>query len=378
MDPHRAVICGIGSTDHAALAAPASQPRDAVALAAQALSAALADSGLALDDLDGLVASRIHYESASDDFGLRRLRFLVGYEGAGRMTGIALQHAVLAIESGAAEVVALVYGNNGRSAGMSYGGDYIGNATAAYDSLHGMTSPGAYVAAMYRRYLHGSGDAGDALAPFALSNRLYAALNPRAVMRTVLTREQYRDSRYIAEPLRLHDYCLINDGAIAVILCARRHARRLRQVPVAVRAIASRSDIADRYISRDFYHDACAAVATELYAKAGIERADIDVLQVYDNFTPITLFTLEGFGFASRGAGCREASVERFAPDGDLPLNTSGGHTSEGYMQGWGHLHEAVVQLRGAGGARQVPGARLAQYACASPIVSSCILAREE
>jgi acetyl-CoA acetyltransferase len=115
-------------------------------------------------------------------------------------------------------------------------------------------------------------------------------------------------------------------------------------------------------------------MADRLFAAAGVGHRDIDVLQVYDNFTPTVLFSLEGMGFCGQGESKDFLTAERIARDGELPINTSGGHTSESYMQGWALLAELVRQLRGEAGERQVADCRVGQYVCCAPISNSIIM----
>lgn len=226
-------VVGVGSTNYADLYGQRDPLRTQEALGVTALRNALADAGLATADLDGLITSRImSYERLGTMIGARDVRIVNAYEGSGRMAGVALQDAVALIQGGHASTVALVYGNNGRSAGATYGGDY-GNQEAYYDWAYGMTSPGAYVSLMYQRYKQLNGAPDDALAPIALSNRRNAGLNPEAVMRKPLALEEYLAARYIAEPLRLYDYCMINDGGVALILTSLDRARDLRRAPPA-------------------------------------------------------------------------------------------------------------------------------------------------
>lgn len=369
-------VVGVGSTNYADLYGQRDPLRTQEALGVTALRNALADAGLATADLDGLITSRImSYERLGTMIGARDVRVVNAYEGSGRMAGVALQDAVALIRGGHASTVALVYGNNGRSAGATYGGDY-GNQEAYYDWAYGMTSPGAYVSLMYQRYKQLNGAPDDALAPIALSNRRNAGLNPEAVMRKPLVLEEYLAARYIAEPLRLYDYCMINDGGVALILTSLDRARDLRSVPVEVLATSSASSLTNFYTSADYFYGPAARAAGELYAKAGLTPRDIDVVQVYDNFTPIVLFSLEAFGFAKAGEGWKWVRDGRIERDGQLPVNTSGGHTSEGYMQGWALQVEAVRQVRGDAGERQLSNVEFSQYICVSPIITSHIFRR--
>ncbi|MEU1598819.1 thiolase family protein [Streptomyces sp. NPDC005708] len=370
-------IVGVGQTDFGALYANKDAQRDAYALGAEALKLALDDAGLCKDEVDGLLTARIGYEHGADVLGIPHPRVINGLEGSGRMSGVAVQHAVALIQSGQADVVACVYGNNGRSVKMTYSGAYSEAPTQGYDAMYGMTSPGAYVAMMYQRYRHEYGVPEGALAPLAINNRRNAALNPVAVMREELTEEQYLASRYIAEPLRLYDYCLINDGGVALILTTLERARDLAKRPVRIAATAARGDLSNYYTSTDFFFSASQDVAKRVYGMSGYGPQDMDCVQIYDNFTPTLLFSLEGFDYAPRGEAWKWATADRIARTGQTPINTAGGHTSESYMQGWAHHVEAVRQIRGETGERQVADCNIAHYICASPIVTSHVLVGE-
>jgi acetyl-CoA acetyltransferase len=373
IDPTDVAIVGVGQSDFRALYHSRDVFRDAYGLAADALAQALDDAGLAKDEVDALLCSRVEYARMADVLGLRHPHFVHDLEGSGRMSGLALQEAVALVSSGLASVVACVYGNNGRSVQMKYGGEG-GGPTVAYDEMYGMTSPGAYVALMYQRYRQLYGAPGDALAPLAVNNRRNATRNPVAVFQQELTTEEYLSARYIAEPLRLLDYCLINDGGVAFIVTSAERAASLRKPAVRVAATAGMADLTNHYTSEDFFFGACQDVARRLYQQCGLRPDQMNAMQVYDNFLPTILFTLEGFGHADRGEAWQWVRDGRIHHDGPRPVNTSGGHTAESYMQGWAMHVEAVRQLRGEAGARQVPGCQAVQYMCASPIVTSHVL----
>lgn len=373
-------IVGVGTTDFGVLARDREARRSGYDLAAEAFSLALADAGMDKKEVDGLLCARIpSYTRMADILGLRRPTLVNNIDGSGRMSAVTIQLAAAAIRSGLADTVACVYGNNGRSAGATYGGGESKSPTGRYDDVYGMTSPGAYVAMMYERYKEQYGVADDALAAIAISNRANAAHNPLAVMQKPITRDDYVESRFIAEPLRLFDYCLINDGGVALILTSVERARRLDRPFVTIAASAAAGDLTNFYSSDDYYYESSARVAERVYAQAGVSRSDIQCLQVYDNFTPTILFSLEGFGFCDPGTSWRWINEGgHIELGGDLPINTSGGHTSESYMQGWALHAEAVRQLRGEASGRQVPDCELVQYICVSPIVSSHIFRRHQ
>ncbi len=376
VDPSEIAIVGIGGTDYRAMYQDKTVKRDANAIAAAALREAIEDAGISKDEIDGILCSRVNYNRIGDVLGIHHPHVVQEYEGSGRMSGVALQTAIALISSGQAETVACVYGNNGRSVAMKYGGEGAGEGgaeTAGYDAMFGMTSPGGYVSHMFQRYQHLYGAPEDALAPLAINNRYNAMRNPRAVFQTELTYDQYMDSRFIAEPLRLFDYCLINDGGVAFIVTTMERARDLRKPAVRIAAAASSTELTNFYTSEDFFNSTCREVANRVYAQAGVRPEDVDVMEIYDNFLPTILFTLEGFGYAPQGEAWQWIRDHKIGFDGDRPINTSGGHTSESYMQGWALITEAVRQVRGEGGDRQVPDAKVAHYMCASPIVTSHI-----
>jgi acetyl-CoA acetyltransferase len=161
---------------------------------------------------------------------------------------------------------------------------------------------------------------------------------------------------------------------VAFIVTSMERARDLRQAPVRVAATAGRADLTNYYTTTDLFYGGCQDVASRLYEQAGIGPGAVDCLQVYDNFLPTILFTLEGFDHAKQGEAWQAVRDGRIGLDGAMPLNTSGGHTSESYMQGWAMHTEAVRQIRGQAGERQVPDCTAVQYMCASPIITSHIL----
>lgn len=375
--PRDAAIVGVGQTDFAKLYAKTDTPRDAYGLAAQALREALDDAGLALSDIDGMICSRVDYGRMATVLGMQHPKVMNSYEGSGRMSGVAVQTAASLIADGRAEVIALVYGNNGRSAAYKYAGQDAAPDHVKHDRLHGMTSPGAYVGLMWRRYQHLYGAPDGALAPVAINNRYHAARNPGAVMNSEITTDEYMAARWVADPLRLYDYCIINDGGVAMIITSAERAKSLRKPPVRIAASASSGNLTNYYTSQDFFYDPCREVADKVYGQAGIRPDEIDCLEIYDNFTPVVMFSLEGFGHADRGTAWEWVSDGKLGFDRERPTNTCGGHTGESYMQGWSLHVEAVRQVRGEAEGRQVENCRTAQYMCASPIVTSHILVRD-
>ncbi len=368
-------VVGVGTTDYGNF--PDQSPYD---LGATALTTALRDSGLRLSDIDGLVTHRLpDYQRFAELLGMDP-RFALGIAGQGRMSATAIAIGAMAIRSGAARHGALVYGNNGRSAGDRYGGatDRYGSGGPGPWFPYGMTSPGAVHAMMFQRHMALYGTTQEQLAAIPIAFRKHAQLNPQAVMRKPIDMEAYLGARFIAEPLRLLDYCLINDGGIAMILTSAERAADLPKPPVHLRGIAQDSALAgSTFPPEDFWRAPLQRVQAASLGQAGIARADVDGLMVYDNFSPTVLFSLEGLGYCGVGESGAWIQGGRIELGGECPLNTNGGHLSESYMQGWALNVEAIRQLRGEAGARQIDDARHVQYVCASPVVSSIIYGRE-
>ena len=384
----KVAIVGVGTTDFGALYRESGHTtgrggnleRSNYELGIVAFKQALEDSGLTRDDIDGILVSRVPDQvRMSEILGLRHLRFASILPGGGRYSALSVQYAAMAIQAGMADCIALIYGNNGRSVGARYGGDEGGGPESTgpnFDAPYGMTSVGATYGHMFRRHQHLYGTKVEALGYIAMNHRRNAALNPIAVMKQPVTMEDYLSTRFISEPLRLLDYCLINDGGVCLILTSAERARSLKKPPVYLTATQSGTDFGPEYLSDEFYRTPLRNVASDLFGAAGIERKDIDFAEMYDNFTPVILFDLEGLGFCGVGESGDWVTPERIGLHGELPINTSGGHTSESYMQGWALHAEAVRQLRHECGDRQVPNAEFGLYVCTSPIVAAHILRR--
>ena len=367
---NKAAVIGVGTTKFGNF-----PHTDEYGLAADAFRAALADGGIDKRAIDGLVVCRIpSYARMGEVLGLDP-RWSLTLPPHGRMSGIGIIEAALAIATGQASTVALLYANIGRSRRVNYGGEESPNVWDPW----GFTSPGAAHALMFRRHMELYGTTTRQLAEVSVAIRAHACLNPDAVMRVPITIEDHESARFITEPLRLLDYCLINDGAVCLILSAAERARDFAQAPVLISGFGGRDAFSASAIPNfdiDFWHDPVAEAGTEARAMAGVERGDIDALMAYDNFSPTVLFSLEGLGFCPRGEAGRYVQGGTIRLGGALPMNTDGGHLSNSYMQGWALNVEAVRQLRGGCGARQVADAQVVQYVQATPCTRSIIYTR--
>lgn len=355
-----AAAVGIGHSnwiDDYARVRSGEKPHDSYGYAAIAFRAALADAGIGRDEIDGLIVGpTTAYERTGEILGINP-RW-----GGQADAMLAVIEACMAIRSGLAEVVALVYGNDQRSAAIQYGGPQAMGGdlflSYVYHAPWGFTSQGALYAMMFRRYMEVSGCSEAQLGEVAVAERLAASLNPNAIMQKRITIADYLDARYICEPLRLLDYCLINDGGVALIIAEAGRARRISANPVFVHGVGrydlnlGATSLEPRLI--DFYRPAQVKVAEQVFAMAGVGPPDIDAFLVYDSFSCHVPLALEGYGYCAAGDAGRFMAEEGISLAGKLPVNTSGGHLSETYMQGWNHQVEAVRQLRGACGRRQV------------------------
>jgi len=335
---------------------------DDYGLAVDALRMALDDAGLTIADVDGLIVHRLSlFERAAEVLGIDP-RFTLQLQGPGRFSAISIMEAAQAIHAGMADVIALVYGNNGRSVRQFYGG-----IMDAYGAPWGMTSPGAIHAQMARRHMSRFGTTSEQLGHVGMTIRRHAALNDNAVMQEPYTIEDHQNSRYIVDPLRLLDYCLINDGGMALIMTSAERAKDLKKPPVYVSGWARQDAIKhSTFPAEDFWLEPLRKVTKEAYEMSGLGQDAVDALMIYDNFTPTVIFSLEGIGVCEQGEGGPFVAGGNIRLGARWPTNTSGGHLSESYMQGWGLLAESVRQLRGECGGRQVENCNVVQYVCAT------------
>ena len=364
-----AAVIGVGQSDYAgdyARVRAGEKPHDSYGYAAIAFIDALADAGIARDDIDGLIVGpTVAYERVGEILGINPTW------GSQADAMLAVIEATIAIRAGLAHTVALVYGNDQRSAAIQYGGPEAmgGNMFLSYiyHAPWGFTSQGALYAMMFRRFMEVTGCTEAQLGEVAVAQRLASSLTPHALMKKRITIEEYLASRYICEPLHLFDYCLINDGGVALIVTEASGAKKLgRKPPVLIHGVGrydmnrGATSLEPRLL--DFYRPAEERCAEQVFNMAGIGPKDIDAVQIYDSFSCHIPLALEGYGY------CRSGDVGRFMAEdgislrGKLPVNTAGGHLSETYMQGWAHQVEAVRQVRGECSERQVEDCRFVHY----------------
>jgi acetyl-CoA acetyltransferase len=250
----------------------------------------------------------------------------------------------------------------------------------AYLAPYGLFSPAQMVALSARRHMHLYGTESRHFGEIAVACRHHANMNPDAVMHgRPMSIEDHQTSRMIADPLRLLDCCLETDGGAAVIVTSAARAKDLRQAPVTIASGGvGGGGWNHRFMVRDIESPETEAtvIAQHLFKDAGITHADIDVLFVYDHFTPLVLMAIEEYGFCKRGEGKDFVGGGRLRwPDGELPLNTSGGNLSEGYIHGMQNTIEAVRQLRGTARC-QVRDAHHAFVSAGNAVPTSAVILR--
>jgi acetyl-CoA acetyltransferase len=330
--------------------------------AADAVRRAVADAGLQLADVDGLLTSSGVTGGISvdlqRDLGLADLRMLSHVQSYGATAATMIEVASLAVLSGAASVVACVFADSplqpDRGAGAAYG---TRRAPAGWWGLlgaSGVIGANPMYALAARRHMARYGTTTEQFGHVAVAQRAWAALNPAAQQRAPMTLADHQASRWIAEPLRLLDCCLVSNGGIAVIVTTAERAAGLAQPPVRVLGWAQSHP--GHYLRRhpDFGLVTGAATAgPAALAMAGLTLADVDVVQLYDCYTFTVLVTLEDYGFCGKGEGGPFVASGVLGPAGKLRLNTGGGQLSGYYMWGMTPVAEAIIQARGAGGERQ-------------------------
>jgi acetyl-CoA acetyltransferase len=355
-----AAIAGAGLTEVGKVYGRTSQ-----SLAAEAVRLALADAGLTLSDVDGLLVNAGTSPgldlTLARHLGLRDLRVLCEVNAFGASAGVMVAQAASAVLAGTAQVVVSVFADAPRQPGGSSGAAYRQSAKQARgfrsaETAAGFTSVNHRYALAASRYMDHYRVPQDHLGAVAVSQRAWAVDNPVAQLRTPLTLEDYHRSRWIVEPLHLLDCCLVSNGGAAIVVTTPERAADLAQPPVRVLGWGQAHPGAVLERDSDFgLVTGAAASGSAALNMAGLTPGDIGVREIYDYYTYTVLVTLEDYGFCAKGEGGELAASGALAPGGTLPTNTGGGQLSAFYLWGMTPLIEAVAQVRGQAGARQVP-----------------------
>ena len=347
----KTAIVGIGAAGWAE--APG---RSAMELLAEAALAAVADAGLKLGDIDAICAATSTHAfptlSVAEYLGIKP-KFFDGTNIGGASFEMHLLHAALALDARLCDAVLICYGSNQRTAG----GRLISMSEpqwheAPYKPRHPIT--GYALAAS--RHMHQYGTTREDLAEIALAARGWANLNPMAFARGPLTRAEVLASRMVSDPLTARDCCLVTDGGAACVMVRSERASQLPRRPVYLLGAAGAHSHRSITQMADLTRSVAAESGPRAFEMAGLTQADVDLVMLYDAFTITTLLFLEDLGFCPKGEGGRFVQGGTIAPGGKLAVNTSGGGLSCVHpgMYGMFLIHEAVLQIRGDGGARQI------------------------
>jgi len=333
-------------------------------LAGKAALMALGEAGMTPAEIDGFFIALPPTEDAmSGLWGAEYLGINPRVTSNNRVGGSSFQSmaiaAALALDAGMCDAALICYGSNQRS---STGKLITSSRPFRYESVYRPVAPASAYALAASRHMHEYGTTRRQLAEVAVAARGWANLNPEAYSQGELTIDDVLGARIVSSPLGKHDCCLVTDGAAAAVMVRADRARDLQQTPVYL--LGGAEATTHRWISQmpDLTTSATAQCAPRAYAQAGVCPEDVDVVELYDAFTINTIMMLEDMGFCAKGEGGAFVEDGAIAPGGRLPVNTMGGGLSYCHpgMFGMFTLVEAVRQLRGGCGDRQVQGAEIA------------------
>ena len=348
-------------------------PRSALQLTLDACDAAIADAGLTLAEIDGLATypgptgdgggfSPVGATEVMLASGMKPVWVGASTEGHGHMS--AIFSAIQAIASGLCRHV-LIFRTVAEATARAVprgGGGLPTRATRGnmWSAPFNALSPANLYALYAQAYCAKYGATATQLGAIAVNSRHMASFNPNAIYRTPISIEDYLESRIISSPLRLYDCDTHIDGSTAILLSRRDIAMDMARTPIEIEAMGM--SLGGLGIGRhvgDFTQLPADGAGEMLWSRTDLKPSDVDVAQIYDGFSILTLLWMESLSLCGRGEAARFVEGGgRIGLDGELPLNTSGGQLSAGRFHGYGHIHEACLQLWGKGGARQVKDAR--------------------
>jgi acetyl-CoA acetyltransferase len=358
-------------------------------LAARAITLALEDAGMKKTEVDGYIYQQGIGGGPNDTVPLQMVgipaEFCWQVQSLGSYAIVMVSLAIGAMEAGLCHTCILVYAASAasrRGLGMG-GGQEIANTPGAY----GWYGPGATAACMAQRFMHLYGLTRGQLGSIALTLREYANKRPEAVMHDrKLTMDDYMNARIIVEPLCLYDFCLVNDGAAALIITSSERARNYKKRPVYVMGYGMDHSLREMGRSSEAIHHFDGFVTQKAgehaFRMAGVTLGDVDVAELYDAFTIFLLSQLESYGICNRGEAGPFVEAGNLRLGGQFPSNTSGTGLSWGYLMGFTQLTEGIKQMRGEAGECQVKNAEICLVTGLGGMVNSgsaascCILRR--
>jgi acetyl-CoA acetyltransferase len=356
----RYAIVGVGESD-----VGRHLGRSGMALHLEAMTRALTDAGLDKADIDGLLVRpsrgepQFNYSAVlAGRLGIEPTYFSDVALGGASSASMILD-AVAALEAGLCTTVICVNGDAQTARGANRRGG-LTNWIEDFERPFGMIGAPESYGLSARRHMHEYGTTSAQFGAIAVACRKHACLNPNATFRTPITLADHQASRYVAEPFRLLDCCPVTDGAAAVIITAAERAKDLKEPPVYLLGLGQGFTHSDLPYTASMTTSAMKSSSDRAYAMAKLGPKDIDVAELYDCFTYVVLLTLEDYGFCKKGEGGAFVENGRIELGGDLPVNTGGGLLSQAHGSGALLITEGTIQMRGAAGDRQVPGAETA------------------
>ena len=359
-----AIIAGIGQTEFSK-----NSGRSELQLAAEASRAAILDAGLTPDQIDGMVTFTIDTNdeiALARNLGVKGLKWWSETPWGGAGANSTIQHAAAAVTSGAADAV-LVYRAFNERSGRRFGQPNAprDGAPRPIDNYYtfGLDTPAKTYALWYQRYMHEFNVKNEDFGRYTVVARKHAATNPAAwFYQRPITLDDHQASRWIVEPiLRKLDCCQESDGGVALVITRDDRAADLPNPAVRLAGI-SEAHFSHGHVMYNYYWDDIAEfpeakwAADQVYASAGVGPDDIDVVTIYENFSPVVFLQLEGFGFCGKGEAKDYIADGNIDLDGKSPLNPHGGLLGEAYIHGVNNVLEGTRQIRGTA-ANQIPGA---------------------
>lgn len=376
-------IVGVGYTEFTRQSG-----RSVLDLASEACAKAVFDAGMELKDVNGVVSfsvlgDSVPSETVATGLGLPKQNYILNLNIGGQAPAYTVMLAAMAIEAGLAENVLVFRALNGRS-GKRIGGMHVAGDAAQFRDPIGYIGQPAYGAMWARRYMIETGASIEDLAAVPIAQRKYAMLNDRAIIKKPLTFEDYLESPMIADPFRKVDCTSEVDGACAMLVTSLKNARKLQQPPAVIEGAAyvrgprSGLDMNDILLWDDITTNYTSILSQPLFESAGLKPSDVDFAELYDCFSSAVLLAMEGLGLVGRGEAGAFIRAGETGLNGRLPVNTHGGLLCEGYLHGMNTLAEAVLQIQGRSGSRQVPKANIGVVTSGNQVDGSALLLRRD
>lgn len=388
MAKREAYITGVGQSE-----VGVRLPRHPLLLTVDAVNDALEDAGLTLDQIDGvfsfpgkasgyLAFSPVGTDDLIEVLGIKSKWQMGAMEQPAQLSSIGM--AAWAVKEGLCRH-AICFRTVYEAGGMANPDEYMPlrhdtvSGSSQWTSPFWATSAACWVAQYASRHMHEYGMTREQLAQIAINGSKNAMLNPnaRAITKQELTLDKYMSARLISTPLCLYDCDRFSDASTVIIVSAADALDEVKGDPVRIAAMAGS---VDRYSWDQVDWFAAYDTGRDLWKHTDYKPKDVDTVQFYDGFAFLPITWLEGLGFVEKGEGGRFIEGgHRIARDGELPMNTSGGQLGAGRLHGFGFAHEAVTQLRGKGGERQIPGDPKLAIASSGggPMAAALLLAKD-